>query len=316
MAHSRLYRSFLILQEAEKGYSIASDKPISAYTKIEGKSDSCRISFYAQNLKRDNYHMLLICGKRDVNKNISLGPLNINEQGRAEVSGDYDINNIAGTGIPMNSISGAAIVILNDNQIKVIMKGYMNGEKMSREWSDFPIIKQSINLGEQAPPVEENLPQREEVTPQDSGSPKEEQQTSPSKENLPQREEEISPSATVSPEVEQPPSLEDTIPQRAVEVENESNLEERVEKDEGSEKLLEDLTIREEAEEAVNKKVNIIGSRNSSEISLEELQVLKAFIKEQELRFGIVQKDEEENHVPENIIENIEMKFSIRYPRK
>ena len=145
MAHSRLYRSFMILQEEEKGYSIALDKALSGYAKIEGKNDRCRINFYAQNLKKDNYSMLLICSKKGVNRNISIGNMNINDLGRAEISCEYDVNSIGNTGIAMNSISGAAIVKLQDNKPLVVMCGYMSGEKVPEEWRGFSIVGTTEN---------------------------------------------------------------------------------------------------------------------------------------------------------------------------
>lgn len=54
MAHGKLYRSFIILQEDEKGHSIAEDKPLSGYAKIEAKDERCKISFYAQNIKKED----------------------------------------------------------------------------------------------------------------------------------------------------------------------------------------------------------------------------------------------------------------------
>ena len=52
-SNNRLYRNFVILQEDERGYSNSSDKTLSGYSKIEAKGDKCKISFYAQNLKKE-----------------------------------------------------------------------------------------------------------------------------------------------------------------------------------------------------------------------------------------------------------------------
>ena len=54
MAHSKLYRNFIILQEDERGYSSSDDKALSGYAKVEAKGDKCKVSFYAQNLKKMN----------------------------------------------------------------------------------------------------------------------------------------------------------------------------------------------------------------------------------------------------------------------
>ena len=76
MAHNKLYRNFIILQEDKKNNSSSDDKALSGYAKIEAKSDKCKISFYAQNLKEDeNYAIVLICYKKDLKQIIDLGPL-------------------------------------------------------------------------------------------------------------------------------------------------------------------------------------------------------------------------------------------------
>ena len=52
LAHNKLYRNFIILQEDENNHSTSEEKGLSGYAKIEAKSDKCKISFYAQNLKK------------------------------------------------------------------------------------------------------------------------------------------------------------------------------------------------------------------------------------------------------------------------
>lgn len=161
LAHSKLYRNFLILKEDGKGYSVSSDKPLSGYAKIEGKGDKCKITFYAQNLKKDTYHMILMCFKKGMKQNINLGAMNINEQGRAEISNEYSMNNIANIGAQLDNISGAAIVKLMGSSFSVIMCGFMSGEKAPENWS-------KINITNIEP--QENLPKeikREEDAPKE-----------------------------------------------------------------------------------------------------------------------------------------------------
>ncbi|SHI84352.1 hypothetical protein SAMN05444401_1562 [Clostridium amylolyticum] len=161
MAHSKLYRNFLILKEDGKGYSVSSDKPLSGYAKIEGKGDKCKITFYAQNIKKDSYHMILMCFKKGMKQNINLGAMNINEQGRAEISNEYSMNNIANTGAQLDNISGAAIVKVMGSSFTVIMCGFMSGEKAPEDWS-------KINITNIQP--QENMPKeikREEDTPKE-----------------------------------------------------------------------------------------------------------------------------------------------------
>ena len=111
MAHNKSYRTFIILQEDEKGHSMASDKPLTGYAKIETKNDKCKVSFYAQNLKKEykDCYMMLICNKKDFKKNINLGPMNINQQGKAEMSLEYDSINIGDLNVSYENIVGASI---------------------------------------------------------------------------------------------------------------------------------------------------------------------------------------------------------------
>ncbi|OOM75317.1 hypothetical protein [Clostridium sp. BL-8] len=142
MAHNKLYRNFIILQEDERGYSHANEKALSGYAKIEAKGDKCKISFYAQNLRQeDNYSMVLICNKRDLRQLIDIGSLAINEVGKGDTSKEYYVNNIAGLGISYEKVSGAAICRVKDNENEFIMHGFMNGEDSADNWRKFKYIK-------------------------------------------------------------------------------------------------------------------------------------------------------------------------------
>lgn len=142
MAHNKLYRNFIILQEDERGYSHSNDKTLSGYAKVEAKGDKCKVSFYAQNLRQeDDYSMVLICCKRDLKQLIDLGPLAINEVGKGDTSKEYYINNIAGLGISYEKVSGAAICRMKNNEPEFIMHGFMNGEESADNWRKFKFIK-------------------------------------------------------------------------------------------------------------------------------------------------------------------------------
>lgn len=133
-------RYFIILQEDEKGYSLNSDKIPSGYAKLEMKSNKCKVSYYVQNLRKEKqpYYMILICGKKDVNKIIKLGKLNIDDSGRVDISHEYDMENIADTGIPADKIIGAAIVKFLDTNVISIMSGFSTSEK-SNEWKSYKV---------------------------------------------------------------------------------------------------------------------------------------------------------------------------------
>lgn len=135
-------RYFIILQEDEKGYSLDSDKIPSGYAKLEMKNNKCKISYYVQNLRKEKqpYYMILICGKKDVNKIIKLGKLNIDDYGRVDISHEYDIENIADTGISAERIIGAAIVKFLDTNVISIMSGFSTSDKPS-DWKNYKLAE-------------------------------------------------------------------------------------------------------------------------------------------------------------------------------
>ena len=142
MAHSKLYRSFIILQEDERGHSVSKDKPLSGYAKIEVKGNKCKVAFYAQNLKKEygSCHMMLICNKKDTKTLIGLGAMNITEQGKVEKSLEHDADNIGGTGIGYDKIVGAAICKEIGGKMVYLMCGFLNGEQPTNNWKDYKCV--------------------------------------------------------------------------------------------------------------------------------------------------------------------------------
>jgi hypothetical protein len=136
-------RYFIILQEDERGYALASDKLPSGYAKLEMKNEKCKISYYVQNLKKESapYYMMLICNKKEVNKIIKLGELNIDDHGRAEVSYEYEVDNICGTGIAMDKIVGASICRFIDNNIVSVMCGFASTD--IPQWKSFQVVEEA-----------------------------------------------------------------------------------------------------------------------------------------------------------------------------
>lgn len=144
MAHNKLYRNFIILQEDDRGYSSANEKALSGYAKVEAKGDKCKVSFYAQNLKKENkYSMILICSKKDCKQLIDLGYLEVNDVGKGDTCKEYYVNNIAGLGISYEKISGAAICLVNGNDMNFVMHGFMNGEESNENWRKFKVVRDS-----------------------------------------------------------------------------------------------------------------------------------------------------------------------------
>lgn len=142
MTHNKLYRNFIILQEDENNHSNSDEKPLSGYAKIEAKSDKCKISFYAQNLKKsENYTIVLICYKKEVKQIIDLGKLEVNEVGKGEAIKEYYINDIAGLNLSYEKISGAAICKHKNEQLSFLMYGFMNNENIKEDWKKAKIVK-------------------------------------------------------------------------------------------------------------------------------------------------------------------------------
>lgn len=139
---SKLYRNFIILQEDERGYANSSDKTLSGYSKIEARGDRCKISFYAQNLRKDNdkYYIMLICCKKDMKQLVNLGPLEISESGKGEVTKEYDIYNIGGINLSYDKISGSTICKIKDGIPIYVMYGFLNGEQPSENWKNYKTI--------------------------------------------------------------------------------------------------------------------------------------------------------------------------------
>lgn len=142
-SNSRLYRNFVILQEDERGYSNSNDKTLSGYSKIEAKGDKCKVSFYAQNLKKDddNYYMMIICCKKDIKQIVNLGPIEISDTGKGEATKEYNVSNIGGLDLQFDKISGTAIAKLKDGVPIFVMCGFLNGQQPADNWKNYPVVK-------------------------------------------------------------------------------------------------------------------------------------------------------------------------------
>lgn len=142
-SNNKLYRNFIILQEDERGYSNASDKTLSGYSKIESRAEKCKVSFYAQNLKKDtdDYHMILICCKKDCKQIIDLGKIVISDSGKGEMTKEYDSYNIGGLGISFDKVCGAALAKIKDGIPIYVMCGFLNSEQPSDNWKNYKVVK-------------------------------------------------------------------------------------------------------------------------------------------------------------------------------
>lgn len=134
-------RCFIILQQGNEGASKETDKLPSGYVKLELKNDKCKISYYVQNLKKETlpYYMVLICNKKELKKSIEIGEMNIDEYGRADVAYDYLTDDIAGSHISFDNISGAAVVKSLNSNIIPIMSGF-SGTAVTN-WESFDMVR-------------------------------------------------------------------------------------------------------------------------------------------------------------------------------
>lgn len=167
MAHNKLYRNFIILQEDENCHSGSQEKPLSGYAKIEARSDKCKISFYAQNLKKDEkYTMVLICYRKELKQIVDLGFLEVNEVGKGEAVKEYYINDIAGLNFSYEKISGAAICKHKNEELSFLMYGFMNNENINEDWKKSKVVKctdkSKIQYYEEKSAKEKELKEKEE----------------------------------------------------------------------------------------------------------------------------------------------------------
>ncbi|MDF2505608.1 MAG: hypothetical protein K0R06_3102, partial [Clostridium sp.] len=142
MSQKKKYsRNFIILQEDEKGYGLASDKAPTGYAKIEVKNNKCKISFYVQNLKKEMkpYYILLICNKKDEKKLVKLGELNIDNTGRAEVSKEFTPENIAASGVSVDKVCGAAVIRSVDTNIIGVLNGFSITD-IPNDWKKYTLV--------------------------------------------------------------------------------------------------------------------------------------------------------------------------------
>ncbi|AGK95323.1 hypothetical protein [Clostridium pasteurianum] len=142
MSQKKKYsRYFIILQEDEKGYGLASDKAPTGYAKLEVRNNKCKVSFYVQNLKKEMkpYYILLICDKKDEKKLVKLGELNIDNTGRAEVSREFTPENIAASGVSVDKISGAAVIRSVDRNVISVLNGFSVTD-IPGDWKKYTLI--------------------------------------------------------------------------------------------------------------------------------------------------------------------------------
>lgn len=150
MASKKNYsRYFIILQEDERGYGLAPGKAPTGYAKIEMKNSKCKVSYYVQNLKpaSNKYCMLLICGKKGCQKLINIGDIVLDAQGRADLSYEYDVQNIANSNIAADKIIGASICRMVDSNVISLMSGFTTTD-IPNDWKLYTVVNVNSNKDE------------------------------------------------------------------------------------------------------------------------------------------------------------------------
>ena len=134
MAVKKTYnRYFIIFQEEDKGFGIAIDKQPTGYLKIETRSGKCKITVYAQNLKKEKGPY--ICCMIDTSKTpplvARLGSIPVDDMGRGETWWEFNENNIADEGETADKFSVAAILV-DGKGVECPLSGLIGKEKV--EW--------------------------------------------------------------------------------------------------------------------------------------------------------------------------------------
>ena len=85
--------------------------------------------------------MVLICSKKDIKQIVNLGPLEVTDKGKGEVTKEFNVSNIAGLNLDFDKISGAAIVKMNNDSPIFVMCGFLNGQQPTDNWKGYTIVK-------------------------------------------------------------------------------------------------------------------------------------------------------------------------------
>ena len=76
---------------------------------------------------------------------MNLGKISVSDGGKAEVTKEYPLDNVAGLGISYDKISGAAIGKEKNGIPIIVMCGFINGEQPSDSWKNYKMVDCSHN---------------------------------------------------------------------------------------------------------------------------------------------------------------------------
>lgn len=129
-------KKFIILQEDDKGFSFKGKKP-SGYTKIEDRDSKFKIFYYIQNINcEETYYLNLILKKDSKIEIISIGEASSDENGKIDVSYDFDdsiLENVCGSSISIKDLKG---------DLKFPLSGFLPKKKL-HDWkvNQFRLVK-------------------------------------------------------------------------------------------------------------------------------------------------------------------------------
>ena len=113
----RYKRYFIILEEEDRGFSIARSEGARGYSKIEVRDNKGVLSLYCQNMKvldeeKEIYQLYLISTEDERNPIfLNIADLNAEEDGRLEYTYSFDNSNIENTNKSMDSFDTMALIV-------------------------------------------------------------------------------------------------------------------------------------------------------------------------------------------------------------
>lgn len=136
------HRSFIILHSKDLGFGLSGTKAPGGYCKIEIKRNRGKIHVYVQDLKpmEDSegvYDIVLISIDREIESN-KLASIKVDERGRGEYSVEFDANNVADSGHPLDDFHALAVVfrpltLTHSQSIRYPLVGYAN-KRIQVDW--------------------------------------------------------------------------------------------------------------------------------------------------------------------------------------
>jgi hypothetical protein len=125
-------RYFIIFQEEDKGYGMAIDKQPTGYAKIEVKNGKCKITVYAQNIKKEKgpFNFCMIDTNRSPANLVKLGEVRIDDIGTGETYWEYNEDNICDSGHSIENYN-VAVLLADSNRVVGVGAGADSGANVN-----------------------------------------------------------------------------------------------------------------------------------------------------------------------------------------